>query len=64
MIDLEGVKGSRFRFGKGVYESKGIVTISLNIRTLVFHVVKTKIPFLICLKDLNTYSLYYNNLTN
>ena len=64
LINPTSTKGLRFRFSKGVYELKGTVTIPLNISTLVFYVVKTKIPFFIYFNNLNSYNLYYNNLTN
>lgn len=52
-------------FGIGIsLSSIGIVRIDIPVGTANFYVVETFIPFLLCLKDIDTLGIYLNNITH
>ena len=52
------------QFGIGSAPSIGSITIRTPVGDIEFHVVKADPPFLLCLADMDTLKVYYNNLTN
>ena len=52
------------RFGIGSAKSIGSITIPTPLGNAEFHVVENDIPFLLCLRDLDQFGAYYNNLTD
>ena len=52
------------QFGIGSACSIGSVTVKTPVGTVEFHVVQADTPFLLCLSDMDSLRVYYNNLTN
>ena len=52
------------QFGIGTTSSIGSVQVSTPVGNVNFHVVKANTPFLLCLADIDSLRVYYNNLTN
>jgi hypothetical protein len=52
------------QFGIGSTPSVGSLTIESPVGTIKFHIVKADTPFILCLSDMDTLKVYYNNLKN
>jgi hypothetical protein len=52
------------QFGIGESSSIGSSTVNTPIGQVEFHIMLAKTPFLLCLADMDTLSVYFNNLTN
>ena len=52
------------QFGIGSTPSIGSITVHTPIGHATFHVTKTDTPFLLCLQDMDTMDVYFNNLEN
>ena len=52
------------QFGIGSASSIGSVTINTPVGMVEFHIVEADTPFLLCLADMDSLKVYYNNLTN
>jgi len=52
------------QFGIGSTSSVGSITINTPVGNIEFHVVKADTPFLLCLADMDTLRVYYNNVTD
>ena len=52
------------QFGIGSTPSIGSITINTLIGNVEFHIVQADTPFLLCLADIDTLKVYYNNLSN
>ena len=64
-LDTTRANEATICFGSGMLLSSiGIVQVFTPIGTTNFHVVDTPIPFLLCLKDMDTLGIYLNNITN
>lgn len=50
------------QFGIGSTSSIGSITVDTPVGRVEFHVVKADIPFLLCLADMDTLQVFYNNL--
>lgn len=63
-IDQSKANDARFKFGIGITESMGTVTIDCPIGTYTFHVVNADTPFLLSLTDLDNSGYFFNNQSN
>jgi hypothetical protein len=52
------------QFGIGGVSSIGSVIIQTSIGNMEFYIVQADTPFLLCLTDMDTLKVYYNNLTD
>src|SRR5271166_3243146 len=52
------------QFGIGSTPSIGSITINTPIGNVEFHIVQADTPFLLCLADMDTLKVFYNNLNN
>jgi hypothetical protein len=50
------------QFGIGSTPSIGSIIVNTPVGQAEFHIVKADTPFLLCLKDMDTLGVYYNNL--
>jgi hypothetical protein len=50
------------QFGIGCTPSIGSIIVDMPVGQAEFHIVKADTPFLLCLKDMDTLGVYYNNL--
>lgn len=50
------------QFGIGNVSSIGSVDVSTPIGIITFHIVKADTPFIMCLKDMDSMNVYFNNL--
>ncbi len=50
------------QFGIGSTSSVGLIIINTPVGNIEFHVVKADTPFLLCLADMDTLRVYYNNV--
>ncbi|KDN61365.1 putative conserved hypothetical protein [Colletotrichum sublineola] len=64
-IDKEAAGQAKVRFGNGksIYSS-GTITATTPFGPIVFHVVPTNTPFLLCLADTDRLVIRFDNLTN
>ncbi len=49
---------------KILWISIDIVQVFIPVDTINFYIVNISAPFLLCLKDINTFSIHLNNITN
>jgi len=52
------------QFGINSTPSIGSVTVNTPVGNVKFHIVKADTPFLLCLTNIDTLKVYYNNLKN
>src|SRR6266568_1281459 len=52
------------QFGIGFTPSIGSITVNTPVSNIKFYIVKADTPFLLCLADIDTLKVYYNNLKN
>src|SRR6266700_7874752 len=52
------------QFGIGSTSSIGSITVNTLVGNIKFYIIKANIPFLLCLIDIDTLKVYYNNLKN
>ena len=50
------------QFGIRSTSSVSLITINTLVGNIEFHVVKANTPFLLCLANMDTLQVYYNNL--
>jgi hypothetical protein len=50
------------QFGIGSTSSVGSITVDTPVGAIEFHLVKADTPFLLCLADMDTLQVYYNNI--
>jgi hypothetical protein len=50
------------QFGIGSTSSVGSITVHTLVGAIEFHLVKADTPFLLCLADIDTLQVYYNNI--
>ena len=62
-IDTTGA-GESISFGVTPAEIKGTVVVDTLLGKIIFHVVSTNTPFLICLKDMDRLGVYFDNINN
>ncbi len=66
-IELDTTRANKVTiyFGSGLpLNSIGIVQVLISVGTTNFHVVDTPTLFFLCLKNIDTHSIYLNNITN
>ncbi len=64
-LDTTHVNEATICFGSGLpLSSIGIVQVLTPVGTANFHFVDTPTPFLLCLKDIDTRGIFFNNITN
>ena len=63
-IDRAKANAVEVKFGIGSTSSVGSVMIKTPIGSIEFHVVKADTPFLLCLADMDSLQVHYNNLRN
>ena len=63
-IDTSRAGMVRVQFGIGTTSSIGSIVIQTPIGKVEFHVVQADTPFLLCLADMDTLGVYYNNITD
>ena len=65
-IDIDTVQAGaiNIQFGISSTPSIGLITVNTLISNVDFHIVKANTSFLLCLKDIDTLRIYYNNVTN
>ncbi|OXV07800.1 hypothetical protein Egran_04437 [Elaphomyces granulatus] len=63
-LDTSTAGSVHVQFGIGSTPSIGSITIHTPIGYATFHVTKTDTPCLLCLQDMDTMDVYFNNLEN
>ncbi|KHJ33258.1 hypothetical protein EV44_g3270 [Erysiphe necator] len=63
-IDKSTKSSVNVQFGIGATSSIGSIDMITPIGTIKFHIVEANTPFLLCLKDMDSLGVFYNNLTN
>jgi hypothetical protein len=63
-LDTARARLVNVQFGIGSACSIGSVTVKTPVGTVEFHIVQVDTPFLLCLSDMDSLRVYYNNLTN
>jgi hypothetical protein len=63
-IDTTEAGAVNVQFGIGSTPSIGSIVVDMPVGRAEFHIVKADTPFLLCLKDMDTLGVYYNNLTD
>jgi Reverse transcriptase (RNA-dependent DNA polymerase) len=62
-LDTAQAGKARIRFGNGDFlTSLGATSVRTPLGRIVFHLLPTVTPFLLCLKDMNDLGIYYNNV--
>jgi hypothetical protein len=61
-IDTDKAGAIHVQFGIRSILSIGSIIVDMPIGSAEFHIVKADTPFLLCLKDMDTLQIYYNNL--
>ena len=64
LLDTSTAGSVYVQFGIGSTPSIGSINIHTPIGHATFHVTKTDTPFLLCLQDMDTMDVYFNNLEN
>ena len=64
VIDTSKAGAINVQFGIGSTSSIGSITVNTPVGNIEFHIVKADTPFLLCLADMDTLKVYYNNLKN
>lgn len=64
MLDKGTAGSTSFIFGIGSTLSIGIVNLNTPIEPVVFYIVQSNIPFLLCLADMDKLKVFFNNITN
>ena len=55
---------NRIRFSKGTAIIKNIIQVPIPLGTIIFYIIPTNTPFLLCLQDINTIRVQFNNFKN
>jgi len=63
-INTSKARAINVQFGIGSTPSVGSITINTPIGNVEFHIVQADTLFLLCLVDMDTLKVYYNNLSN
>jgi hypothetical protein len=63
-IDKTTTGSVNVQFGIGSIPSVGSIIVQSPVGTIQFHIVKADTPFLLCLVDMNTLQVFYNNVKN
>ena len=63
-IDTSSAGANQIKFGKGTAIVIGIVKVPTPLGHIDFHVVHTNTPFLLCLEDMDTLRVKFDNLRN
>ena len=63
-IDTSKAGAINVQFGIGSTPSVGSITINTPIGNVEFHIVQADTPFLLCLTNMDTLKVFYNNLSN
>ncbi|KAI1006957.1 hypothetical protein K3495_g1266 [Podosphaera aphanis] len=63
-IDKSNTGQHRIRFVKGETVSIGSINVPTPFGLVIFHVVPTKTPFLLCLKDMDALNIKFDNVEN
>jgi hypothetical protein len=64
-LDKQTAEQASIKFKKGPpVTSLGTTKIKTPIRTIIFYILNTPIPFLLCLADIDRLGVYLNNIRN
>jgi hypothetical protein len=63
-INTTTVGAINVQFGIGSTLSIGSIIVDMPVGQAEFHIVEADTPFLLCLKDMDTLGVYYNNLND
>jgi hypothetical protein len=63
-FDTLSAGANQIKFGKGTATVMGIVKVPTPLGHIDFHVVPTNTPFLLCLEDMDTLGVKFDNLRN
>ena len=63
-IDIAQAGAINVQFRISSTPSIGLITVSTLIGNIDFHVVQADTPFLLCLADMDSLQVYYNNVTD
>ena len=63
-LDTSTAGQHRIRFGKGEAVSIGTLRVPTPLGIVIFHVLPTNTPFLLCLRDMDKLQVRYDNLEN
>jgi hypothetical protein len=61
-IDITTVGAINVQFGIGSTASVGSITVNTPVGAIEFHLIKADTPFLLCLANIDTLQVYYNNI--
>ena len=61
---IDESKSYTFKFGIGSTSSIGVATINTPVGNISFHIVEADTPFILCLQDMKSLSVYLDNLKN
>jgi len=64
IINILKAGAINIQFGIGSTPSIGFIIVNTPVGNIEFYIVKADIPFLLCLTDIDTLKVYYNNLKN
>jgi hypothetical protein len=63
-LNTSAAGSNTIRFGKGTATVKGVIRVPTLLSTIIFYVVLTNTPFLLCLQDMDAIRVRFNNLKN
>jgi hypothetical protein len=61
-IDTDKASAIHVQFSIRLILSIGSIIVDMPVSSTEFYIVKADTPFLLCLKDMDTLQIYYNNL--
>src|SRR6266702_4108814 len=64
IINISKAGAINVQFGISSTPFIGSVIVNTPIGNIEFHIIKADTPFLLCLADMDTLKIYYNNLKN
>jgi len=64
IINTSKASAINIQFSISSTPSIGSITVNTPIGNIKFYIIKADTPFLLCLIDINTLKVYYNNLKN
>ena len=63
-LDTSTAGAHKIRFGKGTALSQGTIQVMTPLGVITFHVVPANTPFLLCIQDMDTMGVRFDNLRN
>ena len=64
-MDKNRAKKANIRFGDGPFiKSLSIISVITLFGQINFYIIKTNIPFLILIKNMDRFGIYFNNVIN